>query len=85
MFEINLLTHGKAHARTLVDDQLATQVGFFLIAFHEEFLRAAIEFPIDMANRFARVVEAMFGKLDRKTVEGAFVQACDKPFHDLSR
>ena len=73
MLEVDLLPHGKAHARTLVDDQLATQVGLLLVTFHEELLRAAIEFPIDMTDGLASVVEAMFGELNRKTVEGTLV------------
>ena len=73
MPEVNLLPHGEAHARALVDDQLATQVGLLLVTLHEEFLRAAIEFPIDMADRLASIVEAMLGKLNRKTMEGTLV------------
>ena len=73
MLEVNLLPYGEAHARALVDDQLAAQVGLFLVAFHEEFFRAALEFPVDMADGFASVVEAMFGELHRKTVEGTLV------------
>ena len=65
MLEVDLLPHGEAHARALVDDQLAAQVGLFLIALDEELLRAAIEFPVDMADGLARVIEAMFGKLNR--------------------
>ena len=73
MLEVNLLPHGEAHARALVDDQLAAQVGLLFVAFHEELLRAAIEFPVDMADGLARVIKAMFGKLNRKTVEGTLV------------
>ena len=73
MLEVNLLSHGEAHARTLVNDQLATQVGLLLVAFHEELLRAAIEFPVDMADGLARIIKAMFGELNRKTMEGTLV------------
>ena len=73
MLKVNLLPHREAHARALVDDQLAAQVSLLLVAFHEEFLGAAIEFPVDMADGLACVVEAMFGKLHRKTVEGTLV------------
>ena len=73
MLEVNLLSHGEAHARALVNDQLAAQIGLLLVAFHEELLRAAIEFPVDMADGFTRVVEAMFGELNRKTMEGTLV------------
>ena len=73
MLEIDLLPHGEAHARALVDDQLAAQVGLLLVTFDEEFLRATIEFPIDMADGLARVIKAMFGELNRKAVEGTLV------------
>ena len=73
MLKVNLLPHGETHARALVDDELAAQVRLLLIAFHEELLRAAIEFPVDMADGLACVVKAMFGKLNRKTMEGTLV------------
>ena len=73
MLEVDLLPHGKTHARALVNDQLATQVGLLLVSFHKEFLGTAIEFPVDMANGFACVVQAMFGELNRKTVKGTLV------------
>ena len=73
MLEINLLPHGETHAGALVNNELATQVCLFLVAFHEEFLRATIQFPVDMTDGFACIVEAMFGELNRKTVEGTLV------------
>ncbi len=85
MLEVDFLPHGKAHARTLVDDQLAAQVGFLLVTLDEEFLSAAIQFPVDMTNGFARVVEAMFGKLDRETMERTLVQTRDESLHNLTR
>ena len=84
MFEIDCLTHRKAHAATFVNDQLTTQVGLLLIAFHKEFLSTAIEFPVDMADRFTRIIEAMFGKLYGKSMERAFVKTRDESFHNLS-
>ena len=73
MLEVDLLPHGKAHARALVNDQLTAQVGLFLVTLDEEFLRAAIEFPVDMTDGLARVIKAMLGELNRKTVEGTLV------------
>ncbi len=63
MFEVDLVTHREAHAGALVDDQLATEVGLLLVALHEELLGASVEFPVDMTNRLARVVETMLRKL----------------------
>jgi hypothetical protein len=57
----------------LVKDQLAAQIGLLLVAFHEELLGAAIEFPVDMADGFACVVKAMLGKLHRKAMEGTLM------------
>ena len=73
MLEVNLLPNGKAHARALVDDQLATQVGLLLVTLHEELLRATIEFPVDMSDGLACVIQAMLGELNRKTVKGTLV------------
>ena len=73
MLEVNLLPYGEAHARALIDDQLATQVGLLLVALHEELLRAAIQFPVDMADGLTCIIKAMFGKLNRKTMEGTLV------------
>ena len=73
MLKINLLPHREAHAGTLVDNKLTTKVGLFLVAFHKKFLRATIQFPVDMTDGFACIVEAMFGELNRKTVEGTLV------------
>ena len=73
MLKVDLLPHGEAHARALVDDQLAAQVSLLLVALDKEFLRAAIEFPVDMTDGLASVVQAMFGELNRKTVEGTLV------------
>ena len=73
MLKVDLLSHGEAHARALVDDQLAAQVGLLLVAFDEELLGAAIEFPVDMTDGLACIIKAMFGKLNRKTMEGTLV------------
>ena len=85
MLEINLLAHWKTHARTLVDDQLATQVGLLLVAFHKQFFGTAIEFPVDMTDGFAGIIEPMLGKLHRKAMERTFVQSRDETFDNLSR
>ena len=84
MFEVDFVAYREAHAGALVDDQLAAEVGLLLVAFHEELFGATVKFPVDMTNRLARVVEAMFGEFNRKTVEGTLVQASDKPLHDLT-
>ena len=84
MIEVDLLPHGEAHARALVDDELTTQVGLLFVAFDKEFLRAAIKFPVDMTDGLARIVQAMFGKLHRKTMERTLVQTRDESLHNLT-
>ena len=84
MLKINFVPHRKTHAGTLVDDQLTTKVGFLLVTFHKELLRAAIQFPVDMTNRLARVVQPMLRKLHRKAMERTFVKAGDEALHNLS-
>ena len=85
MLEIDLVAHRETHAGALVDDQLAAEVGLLLVAFHEELLRATIQFPVDMTNRLARVVEPVFGELHGKPMERTLVEARDEAFHNLSR
>ena len=84
MFKINFVAYRETHTRALVDDQLAAQVGFFLVAFHEELLGASVQFPVDMTNRLTRVIESVFGKLHGKPVERTFVKARDEALHNLS-
>ena len=83
MFEIDFVSDGEAHARTLVDDQLTAQISLFLVTFHKEFLRPAIQFPVDMTNRLSRVVESVFGKLHGEAMERTFVESRDEAFHNL--
>ena len=85
MFEIDLVAHWETHAGALVDDQLATKVGLFFIAFHKELFGSAIQFPVDMTNGLACVVEPVFGKLHGKPMERTLVKACDEALHNLSR
>ena len=85
MLESNLLSYRKAHARTLVDDQLATQVGFLFVAFHEKFFSTAIQFPVDMTDGFSGIVKPMLGKLHRKAMKRAFMQTRNETFDNLSR
>ena len=85
MLEINLLAHRETHARTLVNDQLATQVGLLFVALHEKFLGSAIQFPVDMPDWLTRVVKAVFGKLNGESMERTFVKARDEAFDNLPR
>ena len=85
MLEINLLSHRKTHARTLVNDQLTAQVGLLFVAFNEKFFGTAIEFPVDMTDRFARIVKPVLGKFHRKTMERTFVQPRNETFDNLPR
>lgn len=71
------------HRRRCINHNLATQVGFFLVAFHKHFIGAAKDFPIDIFGGFSGVVEAVFGKFNREPVKRRFVQAYQKTFHHL--
>jgi hypothetical protein len=75
---------GVVHAAAGIDHQLAAQVGLFLIALHEELVRAGEELPIDVAGAFAGVVRAVLGEFHAEAVEGAFVQAGQEAFHHLA-
>ena len=67
----------------MVNHQLATQVGFFLIAFDKKLLGACVKFPIDVAGGLAFVLEAVFGKFHTEPVEGTLVHAGDEALYSL--
>ncbi len=75
-----LFVPGVVHRGRGIHHDLAAQVGFFLEPLDEQLVRAAVHFPVNVAGTFAGVVQPMLGKLDRKTVERAAVQADDKTF-----
>jgi len=78
-----LLIPGVVHRRGSIHDQLTPQVGFFLKTFDKNFVRAGKHFPVYIPGTFALVVQAVFGKFDRKTMKRTAVQPNDKTFHDL--
>jgi hypothetical protein len=62
---------------------LTPQIGFFLILFDIEPVGTGKEFPVYGPGGFSLVVQAMFGKFHRKSMEGASVEAGYKTFHYL--
>lgn len=62
---------------------MTAEVGFLLILLYEQLVGACEEFPVNMPDRFARVVLAVLGEFHGKTVHGALVQACDESLHHL--
>ena len=71
------------HRRRRIYQQMTAQVGFFFVAFDEQAVGFGKNFPVNVARAFARVVEAMLGKFDRKAVEWRFVQARNEAFNQL--
>ena len=55
---------GEGHRTAVVDDDVATQIGFFVELFHKEFVGPSVEFPVDVARGFPIGVESVFGKFD---------------------
>ena len=78
------LVPGVVHGGGAVHHNLAAQVGFFFEPFDKKFVRATVHLPVDVAGGFAGVVQAVFGKFDRKTVKRAFVQPNNKAFYNLT-
>lgn len=85
MLIIKFLAYGEKHTGTCVNYDLATKIGFFFVTFYKKFFRAPEKFPVDIANRFAGIVKAMFSKFNGKTMERAFMETRDKAFNNLSR
>lgn len=73
----------KIHRRRLVYQNLAAEVCFLLEPLDKQLVGACIELPVDIARRFAGIVEPMLGKLDRKTVKGALVEPRNKSLYHL--
>lgn len=67
----------------MVDQEMATEVGFFLEAFHKEFVCSGIEFPVDVAGGFAHIVQSVLGELDREAVEGTAMESSNKSLDHL--
>ena len=84
VLEVALPFDGEEHRRRVVDDQLAAEVGLLLEALHEELVGTTVELPVDIARRFAGIVQPMLGKLNRESVEGTLVQAGDETLHHLA-
>jgi len=72
------------HRRRTVNHNLAAKVGFFLVPFYVQTVGSSEELPVDIFNRLALIVKAMFGKLNRKTMKRAFVKSGNKPFNHLT-
>ena len=83
-FQLVVARRGVVHAGAHVEQQVGAQVGFFLVALHEELVGAGKYLPVDVAGALAGVVEAVLRKLDRKAVVGRLVQARDKAIDQLA-
>lgn len=67
----------------MVNQQHTAQIGLLLKAFDEKLVGTGKEFPVDVTGGFAGIVEPMFGKFDRETVEGTLVETSDEAFDNL--
>ena len=74
----------KEHGRTLVNEQLAAEVGLLLKLFDVETIGATVEMPVDVTGAFARVILTVVGELDREAMEGTAVPAGDETFNHLT-
>lgn len=84
MAQIALPLGGQEHGAAMVDHQLATQIGLLLVAFYEQLVGTAVEFPVDIASRLALRVLSMFSKLDRETMKRTSMQTGDESLHRLA-
>src|ERR1017187_4989277 len=63
------INRGKIHGGRIINYNLATKISFFFVTFYKKFIGAGKKFPINMARWLASVVNAMLGKLHRKSVK----------------
>jgi hypothetical protein len=71
------------HRRGAVYYELTPQISFFFIAFGVHTLGSAKNTPIHIFKWVARVVLAVFGKLNREAVKGAFMQPNQEALNHL--
>ena len=74
---------GVRHRSRGVEDELATEVGFLLIALHEHLVRTGVELPVEVAGGLAGVVKAVLREFHAEAVKWALVHARDEPLHRL--
>ena len=70
------------HGGADVEQQVGFEVGFFFVLFDVEAVGFGKGLPVQVAQGVTGHVGAVFGELDRETVIGALVEACDEAFDD---
>jgi hypothetical protein len=68
----------------VVDENLTAQIRFLFVAFSEEFVGSPVQLPVNVSARFAGIVLAVFGKLNRKAMVWALVKSSEKSLHSLT-
>jgi hypothetical protein len=70
---------GVVHGRRHVQQYLAAQVGFFLVAFGVQAVRLGEYLPVNVAGGIAGVVEPVFGEFNGKPWNGDLCKPVIKP------
>ena len=75
----------EGHRATLIDQQVATQIGFIFKLLDVIAVAAGVHAPVDIARVIAGYVLAVLRELDREAVVGAAVDTVPKALHDNAR
>ena len=75
---------GIGHGRRTVNDQLATQVGFFLVSLDKHLVGPRIKLPVEVLRGLPWIVEAMLGKFHAEPVKRLLCMP-DETLHRLVR
>ena len=75
----------EGHRATLIDQQVATQIGFIFKLLDVVAVAAGVHAPVDIARVIAGYVLAVLRELDREAVVGAAVDAVPEALHHNAR
>jgi hypothetical protein len=71
------------HRRGIVNDNMTSQIGFFLKTFSVQPIGLGKQFPVNMFGAFTCIIHFMLGKFCRKSMKRTFVHSRNKAFHYL--
>ena len=71
------------HRGRIIQDHMTAKIRLFFISLGVQLVCFGKQFPVDMLCTFAGVIDLMFSKFSRESVEGTFVNATDKSFDYL--
>ena len=71
------------HGCGVIDQDAASEVGFFLVLLGVESVRPGKDLPVNVSGAFTKIVKLVLSKLDRKAMIRRLMQAGDEAIHQL--